>query len=68
MFVVIKDGRRFLEAPDYNTACEEARKDALRYRLSMYTIWNKATIDKQVRSADERPLYRITEGVRYSIT
>lgn len=67
MFVVIKNGKRFLETASYPVACETARKDAYNQRLSMYTIWNQEKADPKNRSHKEAPLYRITGGVGYSI-
>lgn len=65
MFVVLKNGQRFFEAGDYPTACREARKDALKHRLSTYTVWAKSVIDRAVRCSDDKPLYRVTDGVTY---
>lgn len=66
MFVVLKNGKRFLEATDYQTACSEARKDAIKHRLSTYTVWNKSVMDR-VRCSDDKPLYKVNSGMNYEM-
>lgn len=67
MFVVLKNGKRFLEVADYQTACSEARKDAIKHRLSTYTVWDKSVIDRTVRYSDDKPLYKVNSGVNYEM-
>ena len=66
MFVVYKNGTHFLETDDYATACSAARKDALRNRLSSYSVWDKSTVGRSIRSSKERPLYQIHAGATYT--
>jgi hypothetical protein len=67
MFIVYKNGVLFLETADYQHACSEARKDAVKHRLSSYSIWDKATVDRVFRGKTDKPLYQINAGVSYSI-
>lgn len=66
MFIVFKNGVRFLETPDYGEACAAARKDAIRCRLSSYSVWQKTVADRVVRSSQDKPLYQISAGVTYT--
>ncbi len=67
MFIVYKNGTRFLETDNYPHACSEARKDALRNRLSSYSVWDKSTVERGIRSSKDRPMYQINAGVTYTI-
>ncbi|EIJ33369.1 hypothetical protein [Thiothrix nivea] len=67
MFVVFKNGVVLLETADYQHACSEARKDALKHRLSSYSVWDKATANRPVRDSQDKPLYQINAGITYTI-
>lgn len=59
MYVVLRNGLHFLETDNFQHACSAARKDAIKHKLSFYSIFDKGNKDK--------PLYKINEGVSYNI-
>jgi hypothetical protein len=67
MYIVFKNGKHFLETGSYPTACAEARKDALRHRMSFYSVWDKETADRKIRGSKDKPLYKINAGMGYTI-
>lgn len=67
MFVIFKNGTKWHELPSYAEACKLARLDAVRHHMSGYAIFAKEETDKEVRGEIKKPLYRVTNGVRYII-
>jgi hypothetical protein len=70
MYIVIKNGQRFAEYPDYGAACRAAREDAAKSRFNYYTVWDAEIVNREVRRQGDKPLYKVdsTEGgARYII-